>query len=99
VAFLYGAHDQIIPRASAVKAAERLPASARTAIYAQGYHMLLRDLHADIVYGDILSYLHDPDAPFPSGAPPLRAPPHPPAHGAQAGAQTGAQASAAQANR
>src|SRR5262249_6421173 len=105
VAVLYGAQDQIIPRGSAVKAAERLPASARTAVYAQGYHMLLRDLHADIVYGDILSYLHDPAAPFPSGAPPLRA--SAPAHVAQdrgservtQTAQTRPESGPAQANR
>lgn len=72
VAFLYGARDQIIPRPSALRAAERLPASARTAVYADGYHMLIRDLHREVVYGDILSFLHDPQAPFPSQAPPLR---------------------------
>ena len=72
VAFLYGAHDQIIPRASAERAAQRLPASARTAVYPQGYHMLIRDLDREVVYGDILSFLRDPAAPFPSQAPPLR---------------------------
>jgi alpha-beta hydrolase superfamily lysophospholipase len=72
VAFLYGAHDQIIPRASALKAAEHLPASARTAVYPDGYHMLIRDLHREVVYNDILSFLRDPAAPFPSAVPPLR---------------------------
>lgn len=71
IAFLYGANDQIIPRASALRAARRLPASARTALYANGWHMLLRDRQAEIVYGDILAFLHDPHAPFPSQAPPL----------------------------
>jgi pimeloyl-ACP methyl ester carboxylesterase len=71
IAFLYGAHDQIIPRASALKAAQRLPTSARTAVYTDGYHMLIRDLNRDVVYGDILSFLRDPQAPFPSAAPPL----------------------------
>ncbi len=71
VAFLYGAHDQIIPRAAAEQAADRLPAGARTALYAQGYHMLLRDLQAETVYADILSFIADPDAGFPSDAPPL----------------------------
>ena len=72
VAFLYGAHDQIIPRASAQRVANQLPANARTAIYPDGYHMLMRDLHAEVVYGDILSFLRDPNAPFPSNAAPLR---------------------------
>lgn len=71
VAFLYGARDQIIPRASAERAARRLPASARTAIYAEGYHMLLRDLGREVVFEDILSFIQDPDAPFPSQMPAL----------------------------
>jgi acylglycerol lipase len=71
VAFLYGSNDQIIPRRSALAAAERLPATARTAEYEHGYHMLLRDNQREVVYADILSYLRDPDAPFPSVAPPL----------------------------
>jgi alpha-beta hydrolase superfamily lysophospholipase len=69
--FLYGAKDQIIPRASAVKAARSLPPDARTALYANGYHMLLRDLQAETVWRDIAAFIRDPDAPFPSGAPPL----------------------------
>jgi len=71
VAFLYGAKDQIIPRAAAERAAARLPEGARTAIYANGYHMLMRDLQADVVYADILSFLEDSEATFPSRAPPL----------------------------
>lgn len=71
VAFLYGAKDQIIPRASAVAAARRLPPTARTAIYENGYHMLIRDNDRELIYGDILSFIEDPNAPFPSGAPAL----------------------------
>lgn len=71
VLLLYGAHDQIIPRHSAIAAAQRLPPSARTAYYENGYHWLLRDLQAPVVYEDILAFLRDPDAPLPSGAPPL----------------------------
>lgn len=71
VLFLYGANDQIIPRASAEAAARRLPARARTALYANGYHWLLRDLQAPVVYEDILAFLRDPAAPLPSNAPPL----------------------------
>ncbi len=71
VLFLYGAHDQIIPRASAVATARRLPTTARTALYANGYHWLLRDLQARVVYDDILAYLADADAQLPSQAPTL----------------------------
>ncbi len=72
VLFLYGANDQIIPRDSAVAAAARLPASARTALYEDGWHWLLRDLQREVVYEDILSFVTDPRAPLPSEAPPLR---------------------------
>ena len=71
VLFLYGAHDQIIPRNSAVTAARRLPASARTALYENGWHWLLRDNQREVVFNDILSFIDDPDGPLPSQAPPL----------------------------
>lgn len=74
VLFLYGQNDQIIPRASAEAAARRLPGSARTALYDEGYHMLLRDLQAETVYADILSFIRDPAAPLPSEAPSLVVP-------------------------
>lgn len=71
VLFLYGANDQIIPRNSAVNAARRLPPTARTALYENGWHWLLRDLQREVVYTDILAFIEDADAPLPSGAPPL----------------------------
>jgi acylglycerol lipase len=71
VLFLYGAHDQIIPRTSAITTARRLPRTARTAYYENGYHWLLRDLQAEVVYGDILAFLQDGNAPLPSQAPAL----------------------------
>lgn len=71
VLYLYGANDQIIPRTSAVAAARRLPASARTALYENGYHWLMRDLQREVVYNDVLAFLQDADAPLPSNAPPL----------------------------
>lgn len=71
VLFLYGAHDQIIPRNSAVAAARRLPASARTALYENGWHWLLRDNQREVVFNDILAFVDDPQAPLPSEAPPL----------------------------
>lgn len=74
-AFLYGARDQIIPRPSAVATARRLPPGARTAVYAEGYHMLLRDRQAETVWRDVAAFVRDPAAPLPSGAPPLIARP------------------------
>lgn len=74
VLFLYGAKDEIIPRASALAVARRLPASARTALYANGYHWLVRDLQREVVFNDVLSFLGDAAAPLPSGAPAISAP-------------------------
>lgn len=71
VLFLYGANDQIIPHASAVATARRLPRSARTAFYEDGWHWLLRDLQREVVYADILAFIDDPRAPLPSASPPL----------------------------
>lgn len=70
-AFLYGQNDQIIPRRPAERAAGRLRPGARTALYENGYHLLLRDLQAPVVFEDILAFLRDPAAPFPSAAPPF----------------------------
>jgi alpha-beta hydrolase superfamily lysophospholipase len=69
--YLMGAHDQVIPRRPAIQAAERLPAGDRTAYYANGWHLLLRDLQAHNVWDDIAAFLRDPAAPLPSGAPPI----------------------------
>jgi acylglycerol lipase len=70
--FLYGNRDEIIPRAPTELAIERMPpepaSRRRIAWYVNGYHMLLRDLQAGVVYNDIASWLFDPAAPLPSGA-------------------------------
>lgn len=71
VLFLYGAHDQIIPRNSAIAAARRLPPTARTALYENGWHWLLRDLQREVVYADILAFIEDSHASLPSQSPPL----------------------------
>jgi alpha-beta hydrolase superfamily lysophospholipase len=71
---LYGAHDDIIPPEAMDGAAARLPETVRTAYYADGYHMLLRDLQRERVFDDVLAFLRDPDAPLPSGAPPIQSP-------------------------
>ncbi|HWE98676.1 MAG TPA: alpha/beta fold hydrolase [Caulobacteraceae bacterium] len=79
--YLHGENDAIIPRSAAYHAVARLPPSARTADYAQGYHLLTRDLDGPIVWRDVLAFLRDPGAPLPSGAPPIpRASPHPRPH-------------------
>ncbi|MEQ8805188.1 MAG: hypothetical protein RIE16_05390 [Rhodospirillales bacterium] len=50
----------------------RLPAAARDrqtlALYDGGYHMLLRDLNAEVVWRDILAWIDNARALLPSGA-------------------------------
>jgi alpha-beta hydrolase superfamily lysophospholipase len=69
--YLIGAHDEIIPRKPAIGAARRLPAGDRTADYAKGWHLLLRDKQAETVWRDVAAFIRDPSAPLPSGAPPI----------------------------
>ncbi|BAE53018.1 alpha/beta hydrolase [Paramagnetospirillum magneticum] len=68
---LYGAHDQIIPPEptwDAVAALPHLGTRQRAALYANGWHMLLRDLQAQVVVDDIAAWVADQTAPLPSGA-------------------------------
>lgn len=68
---LYGEHDQIVPPEPSYQVMEKLqgdPLHAVCAVYPKGYHMLLRDLEADTVLADIVSWIADPHAPLPSGA-------------------------------
>ena len=44
-------------------------AGGRTAYYAEGYHLLLRDLHRRAVCDDVLAFMRDDRSPPPSGAP------------------------------
>ena len=68
---LYGAKDQVVPAAPVWAAVERLPGlghDQRAAFYANGYHMLLRDLEARVVLDDVAAWMADPSAPLPSAA-------------------------------
>ena len=67
--YFYGANDHIIPKEPTVEASGRLKASDRTAYYANGWHLLLVDRQAPVVWRDAASFLRDPAAPLPSGAP------------------------------
>ncbi len=73
--FLYGAHDQIIPKAAAIYAAQQLKPTDQSVYYAGGYHLLTRDLDRRLVCDDIVSFIRNPTAPPPSGAPSLTPPP------------------------
>ena len=68
---LYGAKDEIIPPDPTWAAIGRLPhlgTSQRAALYDNGWHMLLRDLQAQVVVDDIAAWISDSGAALPSGA-------------------------------
>ncbi len=69
---LYGAKEDVMPPSVVLRALERLPkigeARLRVAIYPAGYHMLLRDVEAAIVWQDVASWMMDAARPLPSGA-------------------------------
>ncbi len=68
---LYGQHDALIPREPVqlfIAALPRATAPGRTiAWYPAGYHLLLRDLDAELVRTDIASWVLHPEAALPSG--------------------------------
>ena len=63
-----GAHDEIVPPEATAAAWEKLPASVRRAWYANGWHLMMRDLDRGAVERDVLSWIVHPDWPLPSGA-------------------------------
>ncbi|MDR3436815.1 alpha/beta hydrolase [Telmatospirillum sp.] len=68
---LYGDNDEVVPAEPTLAAMAALPddpKAATHALYASGYHMLLRDLEAKIVLNDIIAWIRNPAAPLPSGA-------------------------------
>lgn len=66
---LYGERDEIVPRKPIRAVIARLPRERTTvAIYADGWHMLLRDLQANVVIDDVAAWVRNPRAALPSGA-------------------------------
>jgi alpha-beta hydrolase superfamily lysophospholipase len=69
---MYGAKDEIVPKAPIRRFVDSLPAEcrrrARLAWYEDGYHMLLRDLEGPVVTDDVATWVLAPAAPLPSGA-------------------------------
>lgn len=71
VLLLYGGKDQIVPKEPIIEAVGRLPRTRRhVAIYPEGWHMLLHDKQAPVVYRDVAAWIADADkqAALPSGA-------------------------------
>jgi acylglycerol lipase len=69
VLLLYGLNEDILPDTAWQGAVSRLTPGAgwRLALYDTGYHMLIRDLNADLVIRDITSFVLNPDSRLPSG--------------------------------
>ncbi len=69
---LYGAKDEVVPEEPSLQLWRGLPEAAsgrqRRALYEDGWHMLLRDLKAEVVLNDIVQWIADAQAPLPSGA-------------------------------
>lgn len=63
----YGAKDIVIPENGVRRTAKVMSPHVRTAYYPDGYHMLLRDLQAETVFEDVLTFLRNPEADLPSG--------------------------------
>jgi alpha-beta hydrolase superfamily lysophospholipase len=64
---LYGAKDQLIPPKPVAQVGAALAPVARMAVYPSGWHMLLRDKEAEIVWRDVAAWTLDHAAPLPSG--------------------------------
>lgn len=72
ILLLYGARDEVVPVEPTFQLWNSLPASTaaerRFAYYPEGWHMLLRDLQAEVVIGDIAAWTRDRQGTLPSGA-------------------------------
>jgi len=66
VLLLYGEHDQIIPKKPVEAVIAALPGPKRVLRYRNGYHMILRDLQAQVVWRDIAEWMAVRTAGLPS---------------------------------
>lgn len=57
ILFLYGGNDQVIPATPTEAVAHELGPHATVVRYANGYHMLLRDLEAEPRWNDVLAWI------------------------------------------
>ena len=55
----YGAHDDLVPAAATTLLWRTLPPKSIRAFYPDGYHLLTRDLHRQIVNTDTAAYIAD----------------------------------------
>lgn len=66
---LYGANEDLLPDDTISRLIDGIPETPhRVAVYASGYHMLLRDRNGPVVIRDIATWIGDPQGNLPSGA-------------------------------
>jgi len=70
---LYGAHDHVVAKGPMRRALDNAGARPdfRTGYYADGWHILDRDLQAETMFRDVAAWLRDTAVPLPSGAGPV----------------------------
>ncbi|MFJ6023126.1 alpha/beta fold hydrolase [Brevundimonas sp. NPDC092305] len=70
---MYGGRDNVVQKRPMRLALERAGdrPGFRTAYYPNGWHILNRDLQAEVIYRDALAWVRDSAAPLPSGAGPV----------------------------
>lgn len=70
--FLYGERDEIIPLEPTRMMLQSLPEISKDrqsiAFYEDGYHMILRDLNAEVLLTDIVTWIQNPNQPLASHA-------------------------------
>ncbi|HKI81056.1 MAG TPA: alpha/beta hydrolase, partial [Pseudodesulfovibrio sp.] len=54
----YGLHDEVVPRRSVCSMLARMNDRPAVAFYPHGYHLLMRDLHAEQVWKDMAAWIH-----------------------------------------
>jgi len=64
----YGKRDQIIPKEPTLLMLEKMPPTTRKSFYADGYHMLLRDLQREKPLSDIITWTLNHNAALVNGA-------------------------------
>lgn len=69
--YLYGAKDEIIPKAPTQEALMHMAGAnvrPQVAFYPDGWHMIMRDKQAEKVLGDVVAFVTQPNTPLPSQA-------------------------------
>jgi acylglycerol lipase len=67
--FMYGAHDELVPKDATLATWRALPRGPHElAFYPNGWHLMMRDLSREVPIGDAIAWIREPGAPLPSGA-------------------------------